>query len=511
MGNVYATSSDCRLYAIDPDGVLKWWFVAAAELVSTPVIAPDGTIYVMDTSGAFYAVGPRGQAAEHVASGYVKDEHGVGLEGVTMTITGEEPVLTDASGFWSKSGLTDGAYLISPSLDGYTFSPPFDALSISGSDLSAPDFTGSPVAAPVWPMWGGNCAHTHCSTQSGPAAPALRWLYCVSGEDMRSEPALGGDGAVYAQGRNQGLYVLNPDGSLRWDYITGSPSKATPAIAPDGTVYTNTNSDTYGEVRAFTPGGVFKWTYSSGLIFGSPAIAPSGAIIQNLISGLASVSPDGFQDWYFDLVKAEYPAIAADGTVYIATTAYTPYQEQIVALNPDGSLKWVSKDYFMGWFEGPGSPITDDHGTLYFSNDIQFIALNDDGTTKWIYDTNCHSSYAAVAPDGTILFTTGDTGKPETYNLVALNPDSSLKWEYHPDDNRLTGPPTLDANGVAYVSIRDVNAVRAVNPDGTLKWSYDAQAETGTIAIGADGSLYFGERTATSTRSGPAKDSGGGR
>jgi hypothetical protein len=311
---------------------------------------------------------------------------------------------------------------------------------------------------------------------------------------MRSEPALGGDGAVYAQGRKQGLYVLNANGTLRWEYVTGFASKATPTIAPDGTVYTTTEGDSYGQVRAFTPGGVFKWTSSFfDLVLGSPTIAPSGAIIQSLISGLASVSPDGVQDWYFDLVKAEYPAIAADGTVYIATTADTPYQEQIVALNPDGSLKWVSKDYFVGWFEGPKSPITDNQGTLYFSNDIQFIALNDDGTTKWIYDTNCHSSLAAVAPDGTILFTTGDTGEPETYNLVALNPDGSLKWEYHPGDNRLTGPPTLDATGVAYVSIRGINAVRAVNPNGTLKWSFDAQAETGTIAIGADGTLYFGD------------------
>jgi large repetitive protein len=494
-GNVYTSSSDSRLYAIGPDGVLKWWYTANVPLITTPVIAPNGTIYMIDSEGSLHAIGPPGQMAEYAAAGYVMDEHGDGLAGVTMTVTGEEPVVTDAGGYWSKAGLTDGTYLVSPTLDGYTFSPLFEEVNINGGDAGVADFVGSPVAPPVWAMWGGNCARTHCSPRSGPATPGLRWSYLVNGEDMRLEPAIGGNGAIYVQGSKQGLYAFNPDGSLRWKCVTGYASRATPAIASDGTIYTDITCDSAGQVRAFTPGGVYKWTQAFNGVLGSLAIAPSGAIIQNTIDGLASINLAGIRNWLKSYYLSDFPALTADGVVYATTlNGMTPTNDQIVALNPDSSVKWLSTDYFHGWHGGPSAPNADDKGTLYFSHDIEFIALNDDGTTKWIYETGYDSSRAAIGPDGTIFFTMGQSSVAESNNLVALNPDGSLKWEYNAGGNPLTGPPTVDVDGAVYVSLRGLEEVRAINPDGSLKWICDApQAATGTIAVGADGTLYFGD------------------
>ena len=56
-------------------------------------------------------------------SGYVKDEAGNGIAGVTISFSGGyEAVTTDSEGHWSKEGLS-GSVTVTPSKEGYTFTP----------------------------------------------------------------------------------------------------------------------------------------------------------------------------------------------------------------------------------------------------------------------------------------------------------------------------------------------------------------------------------------------------
>lgn len=48
------------LYAINPDGTLKWRFETSNSIDSSPAIAKDGTIYVGDDDGYLYAIYPNG-------------------------------------------------------------------------------------------------------------------------------------------------------------------------------------------------------------------------------------------------------------------------------------------------------------------------------------------------------------------------------------------------------------------------------------------------------------------
>ncbi|MDQ7787408.1 MAG: carboxypeptidase regulatory-like domain-containing protein [Thermodesulfovibrionales bacterium] len=80
-------------------------------------------------------------------SGTVATAGGTPIAGVTMTLTGaaNATATTDASGNYSFAGLTNGAYTVTPSLAGYTFSPVNRAVTISNANVTGQNFTGSPL------------------------------------------------------------------------------------------------------------------------------------------------------------------------------------------------------------------------------------------------------------------------------------------------------------------------------------------------------------------------------
>jgi outer membrane protein assembly factor BamB len=502
-GCVYVSSGDSRLYALNPDGTLKWWFVTQAEVYSQPTIAEDGTLLFSDYWANFYAIGPGNQLEEHTASGHVKDGGGTGLAGVTVTISGEEPVITDGNGFWSKSGLVDGPYLVYPSLNGYSFSPVFNVATVNGGNVVVTDFTGAAINAPVWPVLGLNRAHTRLSPHTGPAGPALKWSISFHNENTCAEPTIGGDGAVYVQGKTIGLHVINPDGTQRWNTANMSISEITPALLPDGSVCT---SCVFGVIYNILSDGSFKWSYGTGYNGGSPVIAADGGIVLTTQNArIFALYPDGAEKWSYSAVggHTEFatPAIAADGDIYLGATL-SDQSWRVIALNPDGSEKWalpVDSGYTNSG-DGSYSPAIGADGTVYIGVGKYMYALYPDSSQRWAYDTGhlVHSS-PAIAADGSIYFTTILVDQADTNGdkLVALHADGTLNWKYDADGKQFSSPPTVDAAGTIYAGAggyNEMGGVRAVNPDGSLKWSYDTMFDIGGIAIGADGTLYFGDR-----------------
>ena len=54
-GTIYVGSDDNKLYAIYPNGTLKWTYTTGDLIESSPAIASDGTIYVGSDDGKLYA------------------------------------------------------------------------------------------------------------------------------------------------------------------------------------------------------------------------------------------------------------------------------------------------------------------------------------------------------------------------------------------------------------------------------------------------------------------------
>jgi hypothetical protein len=67
--------------------------------------------------------------------------------GATVTLSGAASavVAADASGVYTFSGIASGSYTVTPSKSGFTFTPANRAVTVTGSSVTAVDFTGQPV------------------------------------------------------------------------------------------------------------------------------------------------------------------------------------------------------------------------------------------------------------------------------------------------------------------------------------------------------------------------------
>ncbi|HTA95988.1 MAG TPA: PQQ-binding-like beta-propeller repeat protein, partial [Verrucomicrobiae bacterium] len=59
-GTIYFGSHDKKIYALKPDGELRWSFLTGGQIISSPAIGGDGAIYFTSTDGNLYALRPDG-------------------------------------------------------------------------------------------------------------------------------------------------------------------------------------------------------------------------------------------------------------------------------------------------------------------------------------------------------------------------------------------------------------------------------------------------------------------
>jgi outer membrane protein assembly factor BamB len=99
-GTVYIGYYDGNLYAIGPDGKLKWSFHTNDWIVSAPTIGPDGTIYVGSLDGYIYAIS---------RDGTLKWKYNTG-----GWITASPEVSSNGTVFVGSWGGSDQLYLLTP-------------------------------------------------------------------------------------------------------------------------------------------------------------------------------------------------------------------------------------------------------------------------------------------------------------------------------------------------------------------------------------------------------------
>jgi outer membrane protein assembly factor BamB len=103
---------------------------------------------------------------------------------------------------------------------------------------------------------------------------------------------------------------------------------------------------------------------------------------------------------------------------------------------------------------------------------------------RWRFEVGGYiSSSPAIAKDGTIYVTSGDS-------IVALR-DNKLKWKKS-FGGKVYLTPSLGEDGTIYIGSDD-NKVYALNPDGSLKWFFTAGGMVSScVVVGRNGKLYFG-------------------
>jgi outer membrane protein assembly factor BamB len=252
-GTIYITSCDHYFYAIYPDGTLKWRFNTGEIISSSPVIANNGTIYIGNSQGRVFAVNPNGTEQWHYD--LPNDIYGSPALGTDRTIY---------IGCWDNR---------------------FYALNPNGT---------------------------------------LKWWF-PTGNHVKGVPSIAPDGTIYFGSWDGYLYALYPNGTMQWKCRVGSGTETTPALAQDGTIYVGGNN-----LYAVYPNGTLRWSlYCGGFIFHScPAVASEGTIYvgANVGEGVAgkilAVNPNGTIRWQTiisDETADSSPVIANDGTVYIGS------------------------------------------------------------------------------------------------------------------------------------------------------------------------------------------------
>ncbi len=255
-GTIYITSCDHYLYALNSNGNLKWKFNTGEIISASPVIAPNGTIYVGHSQGRVFALNPNGTELWHYdLSNDIYGSAALGLDGMIYI------------GCWDNH---------------------FYALNPNGT---------------------------------------LKWQF-PTGDRVKGVPSIAPDGTIYFGSWDGYLYALYPNGTMRWRCNVGSGTETTPAIAADGTIYVGGD-----ELYAVYPNGTMRWIFNLGperFIFTScPTIAAEGTIYVGVEIGetsggeILAVNPDGTERWrkiISDRWVDSSPAIAEDGTVYIGST-----------------------------------------------------------------------------------------------------------------------------------------------------------------------------------------------
>ena len=345
----------------------------------------------------------------------------------------------------------------------------------------------------AWPIKCHDNRHTGRSPYSTADNPGIeKWRF--KGYTLAS-PVIGDDCTIYIGDTNYYLYALNPDGTEKWKYKTGGQITSAPSLDEDGTIYVG-SWDT--RLYAFRPDGECKWYLGSGgSISSSPSIAEDGTIYFGTLGGfnhggyIVAVNPNGTMKWCYETGDnintgiTSDPAIGDDGTIYIGSGDTYFY-----AINPNGTLKWRFKtgDYI----KGPSSIAED--GTIYFGSfDDNLYAVYPNGTLKWKVGTSWGTSAnPSIAKDGTIYVGTD--------KLRAFHPDGTLKWSFDLGSERWIGfsSPAISADGTIYVGTHKGEGaggdIIAVNPDGTERWRKKIATYwvDSSPCIGEDGTVYIG-------------------
>jgi outer membrane protein assembly factor BamB len=314
-GTIYQGTFDGKLFAVTPQGEIKWTFQAGREIQSSPAVGDGGTIYFGSRDRKFYALAPDGKLK-----------------------------WTFATGAWIDSSpaiATDGAIYFG-SWDGN-----FYALNPNGSlkwkFLAEGIVDSSPaIGADGTIYFGSHDKKFYALAPDG----KLRWQFATQGQII-SSPAINSDGTIIFTSNDGNLYALNNDGSEKWHLHTGGFTRSSPVLDKDGDIFVMVKECLF----SFTSAGTKKWAWCSALDNDdSVAIAADGLIyFPRPWRTLTAMKPDGGEQWEMSLPVnvSSSPVIGKDGVIYMAAGRF------LYAINSPNGLAPLAKSSWPMWRADP--------------------------------------------------------------------------------------------------------------------------------------------------------------
>ena len=369
------TFSRAVTVAVGIEGQIKWFFEANEEVMTSPGLADDGTVYFGTENATLYAINPDGTGKWQFQAHYVPTVEIVGS--VDNWILQSDPTVSpDGTIYFGSVALyytlensqeavivgllwalyPDGSerwrYITDENTDGYRAIYSSPAIGLDGT-LYIVDEKASLHAI------------------NGDGSNKWRFEPEVESGSSRSSPSIGHDGTIYYsigwfdEGYYQGLYGVNPDGTEKWHYQTDTSHGfyANTAIGQDGTLYLPGPEEHF---LALNPNGTEKWRFYTGALCSFATIGVDGTVYFASGQGLGNlyaINPiNGEQVWksaalYGGTQLYTAPAVGADGIIYVRMGS------RLYSMNPaDGSEKWNIASVGEGFYS---SPVISPDGTLY--------------------------------------------------------------------------------------------------------------------------------------------------
>ena len=332
-GTIYVGSDDGLFWAINPDGSKKWDFDTSEMIFSSPAIGVDGTIYFGSQEepgrsllsrigpdiqdGTLWALNPDGSLKwKYETGGWVLSSPVIGEDGAIYFGSGDGNLYALNPNGGLKWSYSTGEWILSSAAIGQDGTIYFGSQEDTGS-ISDISELYSPNSGHLWALYTNG---------------SLKWSYSTNG-GVLSSPAIGDDGTIYFGVSEGSFCALNSEGGLKWSYSTEKLILSSPAIGLDGTVYfgsqqpTGQNDDPdsqTGILWALDNQGNLKWTHTiAGWILSSPAIDVEGTIYFGSGNGnLYSLDPsNGQPQWNYEAQGwvLSCPAIS-NGVIYFSSS-----------------------------------------------------------------------------------------------------------------------------------------------------------------------------------------------
>ena len=346
--------------------VLKWSYsfglndidqAIAVQDSSSPIVGPDGAVYVGTTSSLFAI---KNDGTLKWQTPYVD----------TMVMTSAPALSPDGTVVY---GFCRGPYEVVAfkASDGSVIW----RFPLQNADISYSSFA---VANDGTIYFGSREPSVYALNPNG----TVKWRYVPVEKTgaFEAPPAVDASGNVYIQQNVQGLRAISPTGALRWTGIDEADfGWATPTIGPDGTIYMA--GDFYGQaaqyIRAWNPNGTPKWTRSdlpkSGFHPGMPISADGSTVYTARSNGTvyALNAQSGATRWASTIAPpTEYfagkPILTANNILYISGWRGLDTGDYFYAVNAtNGALLWQYQVESPGLYFGSTSPGFGRNGELY--------------------------------------------------------------------------------------------------------------------------------------------------
>ena len=217
-GTLYVGADNSRVYAINPDGTIKWSSITGGAIKRSLSMSQDGsTIYAPSEDGRLYAIGSDGSILWKTNIINPSNNCAVGADGTLYV------------------GTTSGT-LVAIGSDGsikWTYATQSKTISTSPA-----------IGADGTIYFGGQDTCLHAVNPDG----TVKWLYRTSAS-IYSSPTIDAAGIILFGTYSGSLVALNPDGSLNWSRNIGSTIYTSPTIGSDGSIYV---IDSLGQLTKYT-------------------------------------------------------------------------------------------------------------------------------------------------------------------------------------------------------------------------------------------------------------------